>query len=296
MNKIDPIIRVDGLAKSFGARPAVHDLSFEVSPGEIFGLLGHNGAGKSTTFGMLLGLVAPDRGDACIGPHSILRNRPAALARVGAIFEAPCFYDYLSGWDNLAFLVSLSGVSPQTADLHRIVARVGLGDRIHDKVRTYSHGMRQRLGLAQALLPGPDILLLDEPTDGLDPQGIHEMRATIRELRDEAGLTVVLSSHLLAEVEQLCDRVAILHEGHLVFCGAWRGGAARWRIVGGPLHLLDSTLRRLGLSPTGQDWEVPPDFDPASAVAALVADGVRVTEFHPLQRTLEEFYLETIHS
>ncbi len=289
-----PAIRVEHLRKSFAGRPAVHDLSFEVRPGEIFGLLGHNGAGKSTTFGMLLGMVEPDAGDAFVGGRSVRGERAAALAKVGAIFETPCFYDYLSGWDNLTFLVSLSGAKPVTADLQRVVARVGLQDRIRDKVRTYSHGMRQRLGLAQALLPGPEVLLLDEPTDGLDPQGIHEMRTMIRDLRTDAGLTVLLSSHLLAEVEQLCDRVAILHEGRLVFCGEWRRETSLWRISGDPEPSLRSVLERSGLASVGDHWEAPEGFDPGETVAALVAAGIRVTAVHPMQRTLEDFYMEKI--
>ncbi|MBE2179195.1 MAG: ABC transporter ATP-binding protein [Chthoniobacterales bacterium] len=291
-----PAIRVQNLRKSFAGRPAVHDLSFEVRQGEIFGLLGHNGAGKSTTFGMLLGMVAPDGGDAFIGSHSVRTERGAALAKVGAIFETPCFYDYLSGWDNLAFLVSLSGAKPADSRLREVAANAGLQDRIHDKVRTYSHGMRQRLGLAQALLPGQEVLLLDEPTDGLDPQGIQEMRATIRDLRDRKGMTVLLSSHLLAEVEQLCDRVAILHQGRLLFCGEWRRSTSRWRITGEPDGAVRSRLEQSGLVPVGDAWEAPEDFHPGETVAALVAAGIRVTSVQSVTRTLEDFYLETIRS
>jgi len=289
-----PALRVEHLRKAFAGRPAVHDLSFEVRRGEIFGLLGHNGAGKSTAFGMLLGLVAPDGGDAWVGSRSVRAERAAALAGVGAIFETPCFYDYLSGWDNLVFLVSLSGVKPDASALQRVAAQVGLHDRIRDQVRTYSHGMRQRLGLAQALLPGPEILLLDEPTDGLDPQGIREMRAAILRLRAEAGLTVLLSSHLLSEVEQLCDRVAILHEGRLLFCGEWSGGTSRWQIDGQPAALVHDMLRQSGLAPVGGAWEAPAGFHPGEIVASLVAAGASISAVHPVHRTLEDFYLETI--
>lgn len=289
-----PALRVERLRKNFAGRPAVHDLSFDVARGEIFGLLGHNGAGKSTTFGMLLGLVAPDGGDALVGGCSVRTQRGAALARVGAIFETPCFYDYLSGWENLGILVSLSGVRPDASALEETAARVGLGDRIRDKVRTYSHGMRQRLGLAQALLPGPEVLLLDEPTDGLDPQGIQEMRTTILRLREEAGLTVLLSSHLLAEVEQICDRIAILHCGRLLFCGRWTRGTSRWRIRGHPETVLRRVLRSAGLVPAGDAWEAPSGFQPGPTVAALVSAGVQVGAVHRVERTLEDFYLQTI--
>ena len=289
-----PALRVEHLRKAFAGRPAVHDLSFEVRRGEIFGLLGHNGAGKSTAFGMLLGLVSPDAGDTWVGSSSLRTERAAALAKVGAIFETPSFYDYLSGWDNLVFLVSLSGVKPDPCSLQRVAAQVGLHDRIRDKVRTYSHGMRQRLGLAQALLPGPEILLLDEPTDGLDPLGIQEMRSAILHLRNEHGLTVLLSSHLLSEVEQLCDRVAILHEGRLLFCGEWSRGTTRWRFEGQPEPLARNVLLQCGLRAVGDAWEAPDDFHPGETVASLVAAGVKVGAVHPVRRTLEDFYLETI--
>jgi ABC-2 type transport system ATP-binding protein len=288
------VVRIEGVGKSFGGREAVRDVSFEVGRGEIFGLLGHNGAGKSTLFGVLLGMVAPDRGEAFIGGHSVRTDRARALARVGAIFETPCFYDYLTGWENLAFLVSLSGRRAVDCGIGEVVAAVGLAGRIHDRVGTYSHGMRQRLGLAQALLPAPEILLLDEPTDGLDPVGIHEMRGVVRDLCARRGITIILSSHLLAEVEQLCDRVAILHEGALVFCGPWRAGATRWTFEGDPGDVLSATLAGLGLSKAGAFWEAPADFDPSDAVAALVAAGVRVREAASVARTLEDFYLGRI--
>lgn len=289
-----PILRVEHLRKNFGGRVAVNDLCFEVARGEIFGLLGHNGAGKSTTFGMLLGLVAPDGGDAMVGGCSVRTQRGTALAKVGAIFETPCFYDYLSGWENLLILVALSGERPDRAALEETVARVGLRERIRDKVRTYSHGMRQRLGLAQALLPGPEVLLLDEPTDGLDPQGIQEMRTTILRLRDEGGLTVLLSSHLLAEVEQVCDRIAILHRGRLLFCGRWARGTSRWRIEGQPDSLARAVLQASGLAPSGDAWHAPAGFHPGETVAALVAAGVSIAAVQQVERTLEDFYLETI--
>jgi ABC-2 type transport system ATP-binding protein len=286
------VVRVAGVGKSFGGRVAVSDVSFEVRRGEIFGLLGHNGAGKSTLFGMLLGMVAPDRGEAFVGGHSVRADRARALARVGAIFETPCFYDYLSGWENLSFLVSLSGRRGVDCKIREVVEAVGLEGRIHDRVRTYSHGMRQRLGLAQALLPEPEILLLDEPTDGLDPQGIHEIREMIRDLRDRHGMTVVLSSHLLPEVEQLCDRVAILRAGALVYCGAWQTGRQRWRFTGDPPDRVRAILSGLDLVAGRDWWEVPEGFDPAVAVAAMAAAGVRVRGVAPVVRTLEDFYLE----
>ena len=271
------------------------DVSFEVARGEIFGLLGHNGAGKSTTFGIALGHVHADAGRVTVHGHDVSTTRAAALARVGAIFETPAFYDYLSGWRNLRFFVSLGG-SVSRSRMEEVVRLVGLEERIHDRVRTYSHGMRQRLALAQALLPDPELVLLDEPTEGLDPAGIHEMRALIQRLRAEHGMTVILSSHILHEVEQLCDRVAILHRGSLVYCGRWQDagpGGTRWKIETPDTEKCAAVLRGLGLAlaPDGT-LALPSAPDSAAVVAALVAAGVRVAEFRKLVRTLEDFYLE----
>ncbi|MFM7815663.1 MAG: ABC transporter ATP-binding protein, partial [Verrucomicrobiota bacterium] len=201
------MIRLKDLTKRFGQRLAVDALTLEVRRGDVFGLLGHNGAGKSTSIGMLLGQVWPSSGEAWIGDHEVSRDRSRALARVGAIFEAPAFYDYLSGWRNVEILAGYSSPLSQQR-LAEVFEWVGLSGREHQVVRTYSHGMRARLALAQALVPDPELLILDEPTNGLDPEGIHEMRATIRRLHAELGLTLLLSSHLLTAVEQLCNRIA----------------------------------------------------------------------------------------
>ena len=289
------MIRFESISKKFRGRPAVADVSFEVARGEIFGLLGHNGAGKSTTFGIALGHVHADAGRVTIRGHAVTTSRADALARVGAIFETPAFYDYLSGWRNLRFFVSLGG-SVSRARMEEVIRLVGLEERIHDRVRTYSHGMRQRLALAQALLPDPELVLLDEPTEGLDPAGIHGMRAMIQKLRTEHGMTVILSSHILHEVEQLCDRVAILHRGSLVYCGRWQDagpGGSRWKIETPDTEKCAAALRGLGLAlaPDGT-LALPASPDSAAVVAALVAAGVRVAEFRRLVRTLEDFYLE----
>ncbi len=212
------MIRLKDLTKRFGQRLAVDALTLEVRRGDVFGLLGHNGAGKSTSIGMLLGQVWPSSGEAWIGDHEVSRDRSRALARVGAIFEAPAFYDYLSGWRNVEILAGYSSPVSQQR-LTEVFEWVGLSGREHQVVRTYSHGMRARLALAQALVPDPELLILDEPTNGLDPEGIHEMRATIRRLHAELGLTLLLSSHLLTEVEQLCNRIAVLNKGRKVFEG-----------------------------------------------------------------------------
>lgn len=287
------MITVDAISKSFRNRTAVDDISFEVAPGEIFGLLGHNGAGKSTTFGICLGQLHADTGRVLINGFDVAADRHRALSRVGAIYEAPAFYDYLSGKRNLDFFVSLSGGAPSSR-VAEVIDLVGLTSRIEDPVKAYSHGMRQRLALAQALLPNPSLILLDEPTEGLDPEGIHETRELIRSLRDRLGLTVVLSSHLLHEVEQLCDRIAVLQKGKLVFSGHWQHSehaAPLWRVESERdacrvMERFGGTLHSDGL------FRLPESAVPSEILRALVAADIGVREFARVIPTLEDFYLE----
>jgi ABC-2 type transport system ATP-binding protein len=215
------MLEVSGLVKRFGTRAAVDGVSFRIQRGELFGLLGHNGAGKSTTIGAVLGQLYPDAGTVRVDGHEVIRERRLALARVGAIFETPSFYDYMSGWRNLEVLSHCTRLTTRE-EIARAVERVGLQARIHDPVGKYSHGMRQRLALAQALLPDPEFLILDEPTDGLDPEGIVEMRSFILDLNRREGLTILLCSHQLDEVQRLCRKLAILRAGRLVFEGDWQ--------------------------------------------------------------------------
>lgn len=287
------MVRIDQITKKFRGRPALFPLTLEIRRGEIFGLLGHNGAGKSTTFGIMLGQVHPDGGDVYYGEYSVSKMRSRALRRVGAIFEAPAFHEYLSGKLNLRYFASLTGPVTESR-LNEIIGLVGLVERINDPVRTYSHGMRQRLALAQALLPDPEFLLLDEPSEGLDPEGIREMREMILRLREERGLTVILSSHLLAEVEQICDRVAILNQGKLVYCGAWQETA-----LTKPRYLLevdDWEKARAVLKPFGslQETFLSTECDIAEAVRALVEAGLRVRGVQQVKVSLEDFYLDRI--
>ena len=292
------MLTATGLQKSFAGKIALDDVSFHVAKGEIFGLLGHNGAGKSTSLGIILGMVMPDRGDVTIDGISVLTHRSQALRKVGAIFEAPAFYEYLSGWENLRILMSYSaGFDAEAA--RQVVERVGLSRRIHSKVRTYSHGMRQRLALAQSLLPEPEVLLLDEPTDGLDPEGIKWFREFILNLRDERGITVLFNSHLLAEVELMCDRVAILREGKHVFEGTLDGlqdeapvfevDLEPWGIASGLVHSAGGHILAPGRI------ALPHALDPAQLVATLVHSGVRVRAFSPVRRSLEDLYMEILN-
>jgi len=289
------LIETRNLTKRYGARiVAVDNLNLNVRRGEVYGFLGPNGAGKTTTLRMLLGLIRPTAGTARV--LGLDPGVPAGLARVGSLVESPAFYPYLSGRDNLRAMARYCGASEaQVADA---LARVDLSDRARDKFSTYSLGMKQRLGVAAALLKDPDLLILDEPTNGLDPQGIAEMRTLIRSI-GQGARTVMLSSHLLGEVEQICDRVGVIQGGRLVAEGtlaelrgpgsllvraeplddAWRAvqtlpGIAEARIVDGALRLAT---------------------DPANAAAinrALVQAGLEVSELRPAAHSLEEVFFE----
>jgi ABC-2 type transport system ATP-binding protein len=285
------------LNKTFGGKPALKNVGFKLEHGEIYGLLGHNGAGKSTTLGIILGMVAPDRGEVLIDGISVQENRSKALRKVGAIFEAPAFYDYMTGWQNLKILMSYSGGFDEKA-AREVVVRVGLEQRIGSKVRTYSHGMRQRLALAQSLLPEPELLLLDEPTDGLDPEGIKWFRDFILELREKKGMTVLFNSHLLSEVELMCDRVAILREGQRVFEGSVRNLADEtptYQVDLETWSAAEPVIARFGgnLLQAGR-IALPASVDSAQVVEELVKAGVRVREFAKVRRSLEDVYMEIL--
>lgn len=288
------MLEIEGLRKSFAGKPALQDVSFSVEEGEIFGLLGHNGAGKSTTLGILLGMIAPDAGETRIGGVCVQRQRSEALHQVGAIFESPGFYDYMTGYQNLQILTGYSGGVAKSA-IDDVVLRVQMDDRIHSKVGSYSHGMRQRLALAQALLPEPRVLLLDEPTDGLDPEGIKWFRDFILGLRNERGMTVLFNSHLLSEVEQMCDRVVILQEGQKVFSGGSADLEEDALVVAlevDPPGLRDEIARELSGQVEGDRLVLPKECDIAVVVRRAVELGGQVREARRVKRSLEDLYLE----
>ena len=290
------MICLSRLAKIFGQRVAVDDLTLHVRAGEIFGLLGHNGAGKSTAIGMMLGQVWPTQGEVHVCGHDVTRRRSLALQRVGAIFETPAFYDYLSGWRNLEILSHYSAPTPAER-IREVMEWVGLAGREQSKVRTYSHGMRARLALAQALLPQPELLILDEPGDGLDPEGIHEMRQTIRRLHGELGLTIFLSSHLLNEVEQLCTRIAVMNQGRKVFEGSLAEvkQPKNWvRLRVNDFHQAVKSLREENLivdERDGQFVALASEAGTDVVVRRLVEQGMAVYEIARHEQTLEDFYL-----
>lgn len=290
------MIELLNVQKIFGTRVAVENLCLKVPRGEIFGLLGHNGAGKSTSIGMMLGQVWATSGEVRVCGFDVTTHRQQALQKVGAIFESPVFYDYLSGWRNLEILSHYSAPTSRQR-IREVIDWVGLSGREKSKVRTYSHGMRARLALAQALLPQPELLILDEPSDGLDPEGIHEMRQTILRLHREMGLTILLSSHLLNEVEQLCTRIAVMNKGRKVFEGTL--GEIRHEQAWTLLRVNDfaaaaKILLQAGLiSETREEKMIAlvPKAQTDQVVRCLVEQGISVYEITSHQPTLEDFYL-----
>jgi ABC-2 type transport system ATP-binding protein len=294
----DVALQTENLTKRYGTRTAVDRLTIRVERGDIYGFLGPNGAGKSTTLRMLLGLVRPSSGVIKFPVHDSSWEYLRARSRVGAIIETPAFYENFSARRNLQLLASLSGGVAKKR-VEEVLEIVGLRERAGDPVKTFSYGMRQRLGIAQALLPTPQLIILDEPTNGLDPQGIHETRELIRRLRDELKLTVMLSSHLLSEIEQLCNRVGIIHEGRLLYEGGPETLVAantlykvRVDNLTGAFELL-SKEPGLVVSRNGAAFlRVEADAEQlAAANALLVSNGFKVFELSPAQESLEEAFL-----
>jgi ABC-2 type transport system ATP-binding protein len=294
------VIELDHAAKQFGGRWALADFSLHVPAGEIYGLLGHNGAGKSTAIGLMLGQVWPTAGTVRVCGHDVTHHRRKALEKVGAIFETPVFYDYLSGWRNLEILSHYTGPTPRRR-IREVIDWVGLTGRERSPVRTYSHGMRARLAMAQALLPGPELLILDEPGDGLDPEGIHDIRQTIRRLHRELGLTLLLSSHLLNEVEQLCTRICVLNQGRKVFEGSLadtKPGPPWVRLRVDDFPRAAEWLHREALveSVTDPDLIAPKSGVGTDVIVrSLVGQGIAVFAIAPLEQTLETFYLDLMN-
>lgn len=205
------VLEVRNLKKVIGKREIIKDLNFTVKPGEIYGFLGPNGAGKTTTIRMLVGLISPTSGEVLICGESLQKNKEKALKDVGAVVENPELYKYLSGRENLMQIARIRKVSKD--EINKLIKLVGLENRIDDKVKKYSLGMKQRLGLAAALIGNPKLLILDEPTNGLDPSGIIDFRNIVKKASRERGMAVLVSSHILSEVQQLCDRVAFINDG-----------------------------------------------------------------------------------
>jgi len=207
------VIKVENISKNFGTLKAVDNLSFEVEAGQVFGFLGQNGSGKSTTIRMLLSLIHPSSGSIELFGKSIQKNRASILEKVGAIIERPDLYPYLSATEHLQLFAKVRKQKIEASRITDTLTQVGLAHRAQDKVQTFSLGMKQRLGIAIALVHNPSLIILDEPTNGLDPQGIADIRALIQHLAKEEGKTVFVSSHLLSEIEQVANQILIIHQG-----------------------------------------------------------------------------------
>ncbi|WP_280342955.1 ABC transporter ATP-binding protein [Nocardia neocaledoniensis] len=289
----DSIVVTDGLTKRYGEHLAVDAVSMRVAAGEIYGFLGPNGAGKTTTLRMLAGLVRPTSGTATVRGRA--PGDPAVLRRIGVLIEGPGFYPYLSGRDNLRVLARYRG--HDAAEVEAALERVGLADRADDRFRTYSLGMKQRLGVGAALLGRPDLLILDEPTNGLDPAGLAEMRTLIVDLAAD-GHTVLLSSHQLAEVQEICHRVGVISGGRLLAEStvAELRGTASLFVRADPLRVaadaigavLDTPVR-----PVGAGLRVETTAATAPAVArAVLAAGADLLELRVDEKSLEEVFFE----
>ncbi|MFE4713038.1 ABC transporter ATP-binding protein [Paenibacillus sp. NPDC056722] len=292
----EPVARLQGVTKKIGSKTLVSDLTLDIPAGQIFGFLGPNGAGKTTTIRMMVGLISISRGDILICGRSIKEHFEEAVSHVGAIVENPEMYKFLTGYQNLRqYARMVSGVTKQRID--EVIKLVGLDNRIHDKVKTYSLGMRQRLGVAQALLHRPKLLILDEPTNGLDPQGIRELRDYLRRLCQQEGTTVFVSSHLLSEMELMCDSVAIIQNGRLV-------DVRQLKNVGDTVVAAAETLFEVDQAETamalvgrgivkdgGLVLEVTREEIPAMN-ELLVKGGVKVYGIRALSRSLEDQFLE----
>lgn len=290
-------LSVQNLRKVIGKREIIKGLSFNLKEGEVFGFLGPNGAGKTTTIRMLVGLIKPTSGSIEICGCNVSDHFQEAMKNLGCIVENPELYPYLSGYDNLLhFARMLEGTGEER--IREVTDLVGLTERIHDRVKTYSLGMRQRLGIAQALLGRPKVLILDEPTNGLDPAGIREMRQFIRFLAREEGLSVLVSSHLLSEIQLLCDRVAIISKGTIIQVDTVEHLLANRERVVWHFHPLDrgkEILHSLTSFEEKDDGTILTEFDEKKIAEwnkKLVEAGVHVTEMNRRLPALEDLFLE----
>jgi len=303
-NPVEPILRTTNLGKRFRNRWAAHNINLEIQRGDIFGLLGPNGAGKSTTMRMILSLINPTEGGVEIFGKSLKHDRGKALESVGGIVEKPDFYLYLSAITNLEIAGSLSGGVTRKR-VEEVIDLVGLLGRARDKVKTYSHGMKQRLGIAQALLTNPELVILDEPTNGLDPQGMKEVRDLVVRLAKDQKKAVILSSHLLNEVEMVANRMAVLNKGELIVQGGVQHlldeGEMYIILRAEPRKTVSNILRQMKESvvrfkDAGDGFAVTMDFDKVPDLARkLVSSGVRIRAIIP-RRSLEDFFLSVTES
>jgi ABC-type multidrug transport system ATPase subunit len=293
------VLRTVGLSKRFGKRWAAKDLNIEVHRGDVFCFLGPNGAGKSTTIRMILTLLMPTAGSIEIFGKNLYKNRHAVLSQVCGIVEKPDFYLYLSAYKNLEILGSMTR-SVRKEEIMEALDVVGLKSRAFEKVKTFSHGMKQRLGIAQALLTEPELIILDEPTAGLDPQGMKEVRGLIKKLASEKQMTIFLSSHLLSEVELVATSMAVINRGELIAQGSVSDlldkEPVEYSIQVSPLDSAIELLRKLPWVEvlSTEDGKIELRIEPGHASElnrSLVSNHIEVLSFYP-HRTLEDFFLK----
>ena len=294
LSTITPTLIAQNLTKVIGDRRIVDDVSFEIFSGEVFGFLGPNGAGKTTTIRMLVGLIRPTEGRVVICGHDIRHQFEEAMRCIGCIVETPDLYRFMTGRENLAHFARMLGTDDK--DIERVAALVNLSHRLDQRVGTYSLGMRQRLGIAQALLGRPRLLILDEPANGLDPAGIREIRELLRHLAREEAMSVFVSSHLLSEIELTCDRVAIIHKGKILREGTVRNLISSRRALEFRVDDAARAAEVLSAHKVTIDHDrllVPVDESEAPPlVAALTSAGIDVFRVAPYKQTLEEMFLE----
>lgn len=294
-------IAITELRKSIGRKEIIKDLNFEIRPGEVFGFIGPNGAGKTTTIRMMVGLIGITSGDVVIQGHSIQKSYKTAIREVGAIVENPEMYPFMSGWQNLKHFARMSpGVTEER--IETVIRLVGLDNAIKMKVGKYSLGMRQRLGIAQALLHRPSVLILDEPTNGLDPSGIREIRKYIRKLAVEDNVSVIVSSHLLSEIDLMCDRIGVIKNGTLIAVKDLNeADATVAQTVNLNVHPKEQAIEVLTHRPNikivDSSEGIQVEMDKAAIptlIAALVAKGIEIYGVNAVETTLEEQFLEMI--
>ncbi|WP_111901848.1 ABC transporter ATP-binding protein [Bacillus cereus] len=295
INEQQSIVKVDRLTKRIGSKTLVENISFEVKKGEVVGLLGPNGAGKTTLMRMMVGMIRMTEGEVWIDGQSVKQEFESTAAKVGAVIENPEFYPFLSGYENLTYFGRMNGnVTEERID--EVVQLLGMGQVINRKVKAYSLGMRQRLGIAQALVHNPDVLILDEPTNGLDPNGIHEMRMYIKKIAHEQGKAVLVSSHLLSEVELMCDRVIIIQHGEYVATqNIQRDNSLEMETIhirvddvkqAAELLEYDVTIQDNELVMAVENEEIP------NVIRTLTEQGIRIYRVYEERKTLEEKFLE----
>ncbi|UXH46866.1 ABC transporter ATP-binding protein [Rossellomorea vietnamensis] len=294
------VVQLQSVSKVIKGKTIIDNLTFDVYEGEVFGFLGPNGAGKTTTIRMIVGLMNISKGDVLISGKSIKKDFEGAIKDVGAIVENPELYKFMSGYQNLKHFARMQkGITDDR--MKEVIELVGLTDRIHDKVKTYSLGMRQRLGLAQCLLHKPKLLILDEPTNGLDPAGIREIRAYIRKLAQEEGMAVIVSSHLLSEMEMMCDRIGIIQSGKLVDVQQVRdfveGSEQVYHFEINDVEKIKAVLNGFdpGIKFESQGSQVQVALTKEQVpdvIRALVESGVQIYSVMPVAKTLEDRFLE----